>query len=92
MGGKNSNGTSSTSVSIPSWIQSAVAPLLQGSAGKMGVLQDQGWSILQGQGTPPGMSLEEVRNGYKYTPDPKYVGGGGGGGRNLAGTSDLQQK
>lgn len=62
MGGKNSGGTSSTQVQIPAWIQGILQPLLQGSAGKLQTLQNQGFDVLQGNTPQTGVSLEELQN------------------------------
>ncbi len=74
MGGKNSSGSSTTTPTIPPWLQGIIQPLLQGSAQKMTTLQDQGFDVLQGNTPQTGVSLEELQGGGAAA-----VGGGHGG-------------
>lgn len=87
MGGKSSSGSSTTTPTIPPWLQGIIQPLLSGSAQKMQTLQNQGWDVLQGNQPETGVSLEEVQRGgvgggggaFPGGPEQKYPEGVGGG-------------
>jgi len=77
MGGKRSSGTSTTTPTIPPWLQGIIQPLLAGTAGKMSTLQDQGWNVLQGNPElNSSVTLDQLPvatnpNANPYTGDPR---------------------